>query len=135
MEVPSPTWLTTPAVIIPPEITPQNAAAVQQITISSVIEHYKACRRAHITAKLLGTVTFYQIKRFRLYTEPGYSSYQQWADDFKKSPSNPELRSSDMEWLARAGAVVSFLLSLDTLPVSKEDDQQITCKQHRKGGC
>jgi hypothetical protein len=135
MQVPSPAWLTIPAVIIPPESTPQNAAAVQQITISSVIQHYKACRRAHITAKLLGTVTFYQIKRFCLYTEPGYSSYQQWADDFKKSPSNPELQSSDMEWLARAGAVISFLLSLDTLPVSKEDNQHITCKQDMMEDC
>jgi hypothetical protein len=108
-------WVGVPDLNIP-VIQTAAAAEAPQFSFHSAIQHYVACRRAATAAKLLGTIAFYQMKRFRLYREVGSSSYHQWAHDFKTHPDNSELCVADMEWLARAGGIVCFLLQLEGLP-------------------
>lgn len=109
-----PTWLQLPAIALPDT----QALCDRPSLYKSSIEHYKTCRHVHAGARLLGTITFYQVKRYKLYAdEPGpYSCYEDWAQAFKQHPDNPELRTADMEWLARAGGIMNFLMNLEGLP-------------------
>lgn len=62
-------------------------------------------------------MSFYHVKRFKLYAGEGqHSTYEEWAHSFKNHPDNPELRTADMECLARAGGIMSFAMRLEGLP-------------------
>jgi hypothetical protein len=109
-------WLQLPALNVSDTQQPSDRPSLYK----SSIEHYRTCRRVHAGARLLGTITFYQVKRYKLYAvgpEP-HSCYEDWAQAFKQHPDNPELRTADMEWLARAGGIITFLMNLEGLPDS-----------------
>lgn len=107
------TWLQVPVYCVS-DTLPSDLLSCYR----SCLEHYRACRRAHTGARLLGTISFYKVKRFKLYASEAAhnSSYEEWAHNFKHHPDNCELLTADMEWLARAGGIISFVMWLDNLP-------------------